>query len=201
MNRIERAAVAAGLAAMLAACSGTRMPERFHSLLGAERAPPAARATPVYVDVAPVRVPAQVDRAQWAVRQADDSLLLLEQDRWASPLAEELRGAIVEGLSARWSALDVGGVALPAPAVWRVRVDVQRFESLPGREARLDAAWSLSSSQRGGATLVCRHVLAEGTAEAGVAALAAAHRRAVARLVDEIGRRLQAMHAGQPANC
>ena len=195
---------AAALAgALLAACAGDKLPERFHTLLPAQRAPsaPTAQGAPLYVDVLPVGVPAQVDHTQFVVRQPDDSLLLLEQDRWAAPLQDELRGAIVERLGTRWGAVDVRGVALPLPAIWRVRVDVQRFESIAGREARLESTWSVSSTQRGGATLVCRSVVAESTGAGGVPALAAAHRRAAVRLADEIGERLRAMYSGGTAGC
>jgi uncharacterized protein len=190
------------LAALLAgACSTPKLTERFHTLLPAERAA-AASATAIPIEMPPVAVPAQVDHAQWVVRQPDDSLLMLEQDRWAAPLRDELRGAIVERLTSQWGAIDVRGVAQPAPAVWRVRVDVQRFESIPGREARLEATWSLSVSQRGGSMpLVCRTALVEQPAADGIPGLAAAHRRAAVRLADEIGARLKALQAGEPARC
>jgi hypothetical protein len=48
---------------------------------------------------------------------------------------------------------------------------------------------------------VCRSALIEPVGEAHVAALAAAHRRAVGRLADEIGRQLKALQAGQPSGC
>ena len=65
----------AGIVA-LAACSSSKLPERFHTLLPAEHAASAApSAPPLYIDVLPVSVPAQVDHAQWVVRQPDDSLL------------------------------------------------------------------------------------------------------------------------------
>jgi len=192
------------LALLLAACSSSKLPERFHTLLPAEPAAPATSAAmgAVYVDVLPVSVPAQVDHAQWVVRQPDDSLLLLEQDRWAAPLQDELRGALVERLVARWGAVDVRGVAMPAAALWRVRVDVQRFESVPAREARIEATWSLStSSPRGATSLVCHGSWQEAVNGSGVAALAAAHRRAVVRLADTIGERLRALASGGSAAC
>jgi hypothetical protein len=43
--------------------------------------------------------------------------------------------------------------------------------------------------------------LRESVADAGVLALAAAHRRNVARLADEIGKRLQAMQRGERVAC
>ena len=186
---------------LAAACSASKPPERFHTLLPAARAASAPAASAVFVDVQPVGVPPQVDHAQWVVRQGDDSLLMLEQDRWAAPLADELRGAISERLAAQWGAVDIRGVALPQPSVWRVRVDVQRFESIPGREARIESVWSVSGTQRGASTLVCRSTRVEAVSGGDVSALAAAHRRAVTALADEIGRRLQAMQAGQVGGC
>jgi len=169
--------------------AGSKAPERFHTLLApASPAASASAAKPLYVDVLPVHVPAQVDHAQWVVRQGDDSLLVLEQDRWAAPLPDEIRGALVERLAARWSAVDVRAVGLPPGPVWRVRVDVQRFESIAGQETRLEAAWSVSLPASG---VVCRSVFTEAVGEASVAALAAGHRRNVAKLADAIGSRLQ----------
>jgi uncharacterized lipoprotein YmbA len=194
------------LAALLAGCAASKLPERFHTLLAPSgAASSAAAAAPVYVDVLPVHVPAQVDHAQWVVRQGDDSLLVLEQDRWASPLPDEVRGALVERLAARWSAVDVRAVGLPLAPVWRVRVDVQRFESFPGREARIEAAWSVSlpasaSPPREASAVVCRSVFVE-TADLGsVASLAAAHRRNVGKLADAIGEYLAPSPQPSPAS-
>jgi uncharacterized lipoprotein YmbA len=194
--------VAIAAACALVACSSSKLPERFHTLLPAAHSVPAgAPMHPIYIDVLPVSVPAQVDHAQWVVRQSDDSLLVLEQDRWAAPLQDELRGAIVLRLTSAWGAVDVRGVALPAAPLWRVRVDVQRFESIAGREARIEATWSLSSTQRGAPTLVCRGAWIESVALASVSALAQAHQRAVVRLSDAVGARLKALQAGQSAGC
>lgn len=199
-SRLVTTALAAA-ALSLAACSAGKLPERFHTLVPAERAQPSASPSGLYVDVLPVNIPPQADHPQWVVRQPDDSLLVLEQDRWAAPLQEELRGALVEHLTARFGAIDVRGVASPAPSVWRVRVDVQRFESVPGREARIEAAWSVAGTQRGATTLVCRSVFHEPAGAGGVPALAAAHRAAVGKLADAIGQRLKALQAQGLASC
>lgn len=205
-RRSTRRSLAAALAPLLllAACSSSKLPERFHTLLPAvppaAASAPAGSAEPLYIDVLPPSVPAQVDHPQWVVRQDDGSLLLLEQDRWAAPLQDELRGAIVARLGSRWGAVDVRSVAPPASAPWRVQVDVQRFESVPGREARIEATWSLSSARAGSRTLLCQGSWVE-PAGADVAALAEAHRRAVARLADALGERLRLLQHGQPAGC
>lgn len=188
-------------AVMMAACSSTKLPERFHTLVPSEHAMPVVVLSPIYVDVLPVTVPEQVDHAQWVVRQPDESLLILEQDRWAAPLQDEIRGALVERLNDQWGAVDVRAVALPQPSIWRIRVDVQRFESIPAKEARIESTWSVSSTQRGGVTLVCRSVSREDANGGDISSLAAAHRKAVMKLADEIGLRLKAMQTGSSANC
>jgi uncharacterized lipoprotein YmbA len=195
--------LAAALATLLTlgGCSTTPPPERFHTLLSDHPTAPTPVAEPIYVDVLPVGVPPQVDHRQWVLRQPDGSLRLLEQDRWAAALPDELRGAIVERLAAAWGAVDVRGVARPTTPVWRIRVDVQRFESVPGREARLDAIWSLSSGVSGDAAQVCRDSFTEPVDAGGVPALAAAHRRAVVRLADSIGQHLKTRRAGTTGGC
>lgn len=201
MKAMPRRSFTAAAVVVLTACSSTKLPERFHTLLPSERATPVVAMSPIYVDVLPVTVPEQVDHTQWVVRQPDDSLLMLEQDRWASPLQDEIRRALAERLNAQWGAIDVRAVALPQPTIWRIRVDVQRFESIPSREARIESTWSVSSTPRGAMTLVCRSVTREDVIGNSISSLAAAHGKAVMRLADEIGLRLKAMQAGSSVSC
>jgi len=198
--RVRAAALLA--CALLASCAASK-PDRFHTLLASDApAPvPAPGANPIAIDVLPVGVPAYADQPQWVLRAADDSLIVLEQERWAAPLREELRSALTERLVARWGAVDARTLARAAATTWQVRVDVRRFESIPGREARVDSVWSLASSARAAVTLSCRSSIRESASDGGVPPLAAAHRRAVARLADEIGQRLQTLQRGEPAAC
>jgi uncharacterized lipoprotein YmbA len=188
-------------AALVAACSAPKQ-ERFHSLLASELPAPATPAglQAVVVDMLPVGVPPLVDQPQWVVRASDDTLQVLEQERWAAPLREELRSALAEQLAARWAVVNLQTLPQPATSVWRLRLDLQRFESVPGREARIDGTWSLLPP-RNAAALVCHSTLRESVGDGGVPALAAAHRRLVARLADEIGQRLQALQRGEATRC
>lgn len=191
----------------LGACADAP-PVRLHSLLslpGAAAAPSSG--PPLRISVAPVTVPAAVDQPQWLVRRPDDTLQTLEQDRWASPLQEEVRAAVREHLARRWGAVDAGRTPAPAadstpqPSAWRVVIDVRRLELRPGRDAWLDARWTLIPPQRGAAAAECAFRVREPVAMDGPLALAQAQRQAVERLADEIGRQLRAMSAGGPATC
>ena len=206
-NRCPRSwrsrAPAALVALALAGCA-SEPPMRFHSLLPGEPAtaalPAGASRTPVLaVTLAPVRVPAQVDQPQWLVRSSDGSLQLLEQDRWAAPLRDELHAALLEALAHRWGVLDSRTAAAAIPT-WRLTVDVTRFDAIPGRESRLDARWSLSAAGSGAPLLACGVTLRE-PATGSLADLAQAHQRAVIGLADSAGAAVRALARGEAARC
>ena len=188
--------VALALGALLAACSSPA-PPRFHSLLAA---PGSVRAVASPVQVAwqllPVSIPAQVDQPQFVVRRADDTFTVLEQERWVAPLNEEVRAALAEQLTG------VLGPAGSAPAAggkdWRIHVDVQRFDSTPGR-TMLVAQWALLANGDRPA-LRCRSVL-EQAVGAGMPALAGGHRAALAQLGTAISQALAALDAGRSTTC
>jgi uncharacterized lipoprotein YmbA len=182
----------------LAAC-GTPPPTHFHSLMPTDIAarPGAPAASGVVVRLEPIRVPAQVDQPQWLVQLSDDSMAVLEQERWASPLRDELQQALMEELIVQ-GAIDAR--TQPAPtAVARVAIDVRRFDSLPGREARIQGSWTITGSDARNASR-CEWLIRE-PAAGSFAALAAAHRRAVSRLGAAIGQALGRMRGGEAASC
>jgi len=183
------------LTLLLAACATSTPPVRYHTLL----LPPASAAAAPTVtarpwQLLPVTVPAQVDRPQWVVRTADDSLAVLEQEHWIAPLADEIGAALSDTLGRR-----LGPPSL-ATDVWRVRVDVQRFESVPARLARLDAVWALQAPGGVPAATPCA-VRLEQPVGGGYVALAQAHRELVARLGERIAAALAASAAGRTPAC
>ena len=197
-NRSRTLALVAALA--LAGCAST--PQiRFHTLMPAE---PLAAAAGVVSGGGPrvlletIRVPAAVDQPQWLVRLPDDTLVQLEQDRWVSALPDELYRALLEVLHDRFGVVDARAPGM-GPAQWRVRVDIGRFESRPGLAA-MEANWSVTAVGSASAALACS-VSDREVAEAGMPALAAAHRRLLVRLGDAIGTALLALQAGKTAGC
>lgn len=194
-------------AAMLVAagCTSTAA-TRFHTLMPAE--PPAA-AAPGDAAVArpraaivlePIRLPAQVDQPQWFVRLPDDTVAILEQDRWTSPLQDELRQALLERLGTRWE-VGTGRVVPGAGPLLRIALEVRRFDSVVGREARIDGSWSISAVEGSGSRVVqCEWSWRE-PAIGGTEALAAAHRRIVAHLGDALSESLDTLASGRSLTC
>lgn len=200
MTRPLSASAAIGVAvlALLAGC-GSAQPPRYHTLMPAPASTmrPPAPAGSLAWEVLPVAVPAGVDQPQWVVRTVDGSLAVLEQERWIGPLGEEIRAAVADRLTQ-----EVGAPAVSAESRkrWRIRIDVHRFDSTPGREARLEATWTLSSDADA-AALRCRGEFVQALAASGYLALAKGHQQAVTTLADAIGSELKTLNAGQTATC
>lgn len=181
---------------LLAACSAPAPPS-FHSLVPPVAGAPAAASPDLPAwRLLPVSIPAQVDQPQLVVRRADDTFALFEQQRWIAPLNEEIRAALGEHLTATLGT--PGSVPAAGRKDWRITVDVQRFDSTPGRST-LVALWALLP---GGDTpaLRCLSVY-EQTVGAGIPALVGGHRQALEQLSASIAQTLTALDAGRQAGC
>lgn len=201
-----RWATLAWLGALALAGCGTPPPLRLHTLMP-DRGPTAkAPGPPITVQLGTVVVPAQVDQPQWLVRLPDGTLALLENERWASPLRDELRAALRDTLARRWGVLDAAGPA-PGVARWRINLELSRLDSTPAREAGLDAQWVIAPIAPAATapaaiqpTVACGARLRQPVG-ASTVALADGHRLNVARLADRLGRQLRALDQGQQPGC
>jgi uncharacterized lipoprotein YmbA len=165
---------------VLAGCAAPQ-PLTLHTLMPADVAP-AARTTGA-IELLPVGVPAALDQQPIVLRQGAGQLVLLERERWAAPLGEELRSALAVLLGRALAARDVTGLPRPADTL-RIKVELRRFESAPGSHALLEADWSIArgtDEQR----LLCRSEQRVG-AGPGIAALVQAHQQALQALAGDI---------------
>ena len=166
-------------------------------------APPADRATPVteafQLDVLPVDVPPEVDRAEIVVREGPGKLTPVETRSWISPLPRELRHAFSDDLGRALGARDIAG-ASPVAGVptYRVKIVVQRFDSSLGARASIEAISTIRDAASGAPAVVCSHRASE-AASAGYEQLAEAHQRAIATIAGQIAATIRAFQAGKPA--
>ncbi|BCF98339.1 lipoprotein [Paraburkholderia sp. PGU19] len=183
---MRAAALSALLIAALAACSSP--PSHFYTLSASGPSPDAVRteSNPAFlIEVPPVDVPPQVAKNQFVVQTGPTQVQVLEQERWASLPGDEIRRALSSSLTQQLGTIDVYGSPYPDRVpVYRVSVNVQRFESWPGSRAQIDAVWSVRAV-RTQAVLTCRSVVSE-PVSGGYDALAEGHRRAVQRIATEI---------------
>ncbi|GJL56783.1 MAG: hypothetical protein NPIRA02_39150 [Nitrospirales bacterium] len=96
-----------------------------------------------FVGVGPVEIPSYVDRNQMVIRADKTELTLLEFDRWAEPLQQNITRVLIDNLSQllaskgttvlRW---DEG-----LPIDYRVRVELTQFDFSKSGEVLLVARW------------------------------------------------------------
>jgi uncharacterized lipoprotein YmbA len=176
----------------LGACA--RSPVVHYYTLTATPPPPPgpALAAAPFVAVGPVSIPEAVDRPEIVLRVSPTQVAVAEQHQWEGPLADEIARAMADDLA---RALPQARVAPVAPGEGHrdleVLVNVQRFDSELGRDATLEALWTVRrpdrTEVRSGRSLVR---VAPGAG--GYDALVAAHAHAVARLSGEIAEAIRA---------
>ena len=189
--------LAACTAALLLGACSTPQPEYFYTLSGGADVQPA-KPVKYYVEMLAVSVPQQVSRNQFVVTAPSGRIELLEQQRWAGPLAGEIGQALSTAVTNDLGAIDVFRTPHPDNLpVYRISSNVQRFESVMGQYALIDAVWSvrqLSSSK----VVTCRTVANEKVG-AGYDELVTGHRRAVARIAAEMAAVVRSFDSGSAA--
>jgi uncharacterized lipoprotein YmbA len=165
------------LVALALGCRST--PNTYHTLV----APQPVRDGGEAILVERVSLPPQVDRPQLVVRQGTSGLVILETEWWGASLVDELRSALQDLLG--------GPVGGKQRAV--LRVDVQRFDSVPGQYALLEAVWRLA--RPGQAELTCRTSV-QTPAQNSVASLVEAQQANLRKLADAV----RGSRAGCPAS-
>jgi uncharacterized lipoprotein YmbA len=183
-RRIAYLFAAATLAAALSSC-GTTAPARFYTL-DATAGPMGASLASASVMVGPVTVPASVDRPEMVVRVAPNRVDVDEFNRWDAPLDDSIARAVAGDLAAQLGSPNVTTAPLANfSADYRVIINVQRFESTPGKSALVEAVWTVRSAATGdvrsGRTVARETVQGEG-----YEALAAAHSQALAVVSSDI---------------
>jgi uncharacterized lipoprotein YmbA len=173
-----------------AGCAST--PSRFYTLSTSGAA--AKNSSEVSVAVGPVSIPAVVDRPQIVVSIGPNQVRLDEFNRWALPLQNNIARVIAERLTAQLGTprVTVFPELTSADAEYRAIIDVQRFDSMPGEAATLEALWVVRRMKDGQAERG-RTTVREAVQSHDYEALAAGHSRAVARLSDDIANAVRSL--------
>lgn len=190
---MARMVVIALVTVVLAGC-GTSTPSRFYRLdstATANGAPPVRTA----VMVGPVSVPAAVDRPEFVVQVAPNRVEVEEFNRWDAPLEDSIARAVAGDLSVLLATPNVTAAPLADfnPA-YSVTINVQRFESVKGGAALVDAVWAVRGAA--GKTRSGRTIAQETVQGEGFDALAAAHSRAIAKVSGDIAAAIRSEAGG-----
>jgi uncharacterized lipoprotein YmbA len=131
--------VLAWLVLVCAAC--TSAPIRYYTLTAPSDEPSPATGAPLTVEVRVVHTAPQLNRSELMIRTGPSEMVLLENERWVSPLKDEIKEAVYLELQRRLSQMTQVR-ALQAFTKLSVDIDVQRLEAETGRYALLEASWS-----------------------------------------------------------
>jgi uncharacterized lipoprotein YmbA len=171
------------IATAAAGCASA--PSRFYTL-NSTATGDGSPAANYAVAVGPVTVPASVDHPQFTVQAAPNRVEVDEFNRWAGPLDDNIARVIAGDLAVLLGTPQVATVPLAnfKPA-YQVTIDVQRFESVPGKSVLVEAVWVVHKSA-GGTAESGRTIAGEPVSGNGFDALAAAHSRALAKVSGDI---------------
>ena len=193
--RIAQLISTALVAAAAAGCSTT--PARFYSLASTATAD-GTLATSAAVLVGPVTIPASVDQPEFVVQVAPNRVEVNEFNRWVAPLNDAIARAVAGDLVVLLGTPEVATAQLANfTPDYRVTIDVQRFESIQGDAALVEAVWTVRKTA-GGETRSGRTVAREPVQGQGFDALAAAHSRAIAKLSADIAAAIRAEAEKKP---
>jgi uncharacterized lipoprotein YmbA len=188
--------ISIALAALVAVGCSTA-PSKFYSLSStsaADGTPPTA----VAVMVGPVTIPASVDQPEFVVQVAANRVQVDEFNRWVAPLGDAIARAVAGDLVVLLGSPEVASNQLAnfVPD-YRVTIDVQKFESVPGSAATLEAVWTVRKSV-GGEIRSGRTVAREPVQGQSYDALAAAHSQALAQMSTDIAVAIRAEAEQKP---
>jgi uncharacterized protein len=160
-----------------------------------------SEATPA-IDVRVAHTPPQLNRSELMVRTGPTELTLLENERWVSPVNDEIKEAVRFELQRRLSRMT--GLR-PAFTRLTLDIDVQRLEAELGRYALLEASWSATLSATGqpsnGARASTCTFQADEKIHAGYAEIVEGYQRAIAALADAIADALMSPASGSEPLC
>jgi uncharacterized lipoprotein YmbA len=164
---------------------GSSAPARFYTL-DSTAIPNGAPMASTAVMIGSVSVPAAVDQPQFVVELASNRVEVDEFNRWAAPLSDSIAHAVAGDLAVLLGTPDVAAAPFANfdPA-YTVTIEVQRFASIPGEAAVVEAVWTVHKNV-GGKTRSGRSVAREAVQGDSRDALAAAHSRALASISGDI---------------
>jgi uncharacterized lipoprotein YmbA len=91
------------------------------------------------VEVRVTHIPQQLNHSELLVRTAPSEVTLLDNERWASPVKDEIRESLRLELQRRLLAQSAGSSAVHTKLL--LELDVQQLEAQFGQRAWLEASW------------------------------------------------------------
>jgi len=189
VRSLVKIALGMGLMGLMLGGCATTPPAQYYTL--APLQPPGVKAASVptfTVAVGPVITPNLLQRPQIATRTSDHQISFSDFHKWAGTLADETKRVLVVNLNALLSgaraAVTTDDMAIDPD--YRVVVNINRFDGLPGGSVWLNAVWTLKEQKGKMAIAVNQSVIEEPVSGQGYPDLVSAQSRAIGQLSREI---------------
>jgi uncharacterized protein len=178
----------------------TSAPVRYYTLTAPPDKTLPASETTLAIDVRVLHIPPQLNRAELMVRTGPTEVTLLENERWASPVNDEIKDAVRLALQRRLGRMT--GLR-PAFTKLTLAIDVQHLEAELGRYALLEASWSatLSATGSNGARATTCTFQADEKIPTGYAGIVEGYQQEITALADAIVAVLTSPASGIDAAC
>ena len=193
VRSLVRLALSVGMLGLVLGGCATSPPAQYYTL--APLQPPVVKAASVpafTVAVGPVIMPDLLQRPQIATRTSDHQISFSDFDRWAGTLVDETKRVLVVNLNGllanKRAAVTTDDMAIDP--VYRVVVNINRFDGLPGGSVWLNAVWTLKEQKGKMAMAVNQSVIEEPVGGQGYSDLVNAQSRAIGQLSREIAAEL-----------
>ena len=178
----------------LAGC-GSVPAEYFYTMSAtalAATAPAGATNWDAGITVEVATIPESVDRPQLVISAGENQVVILEQQRWAEPLKGQIARTVAVNLSRLIGAARVSAYphAADTDAMFRITLDVQRFEARRGDAVAVEVLWTIRGAD-GPALASGRTVARETIGAEGYDELVGAHSRAFGAVSRDIAAALQ----------
>lgn len=148
-SRAVRLTVMAFLVFSLSGCAGSRS-STFYLLsptsVGKDEAKSTEQGDCIHLRIARVTIPEYLNRPHIVTRTTENILSLSDDDQWAEPLSDTVARVLAENISqhvcTRKISLSPGKAS--GESDYRVEVEVYRMDGSLGKDAVLDAWWTVS---------------------------------------------------------
>jgi len=191
---VVKFALGIGMLGLVLAGCATSPPARYYTL--APLQPPAVKAVSVptfTVAVGPVIIPDLLQRPQIATRTNDQQISFSDFHRWAGALADETKRVLVVNLNGLLAGMRAA-VSTDDMAIdpdFRVVVNMNRFDGLPGSSVWLNAVWTIKEQKGKIAIAVNQSVIEEQVSGLEYLDLVSAQSRAIGQLSRAIAAELE----------
>jgi uncharacterized protein len=135
---------------MLCGCAAG-VPDHFHVLSVQPQGSGMARTVPTLQATLKVALPSLVDRPQIVLNTSNDSVAVLEHERWAAPLTDLVAQTLAQDIERRRSDLLVGvrSVNPSNSNEIKIMVDIVQMWVRPGARAGIETHWRILDGRTG----------------------------------------------------